>query len=84
MDDGLVILGFFLILIGPIYYFAMSARYRNKNKRHLHERETPVSMSNMQQYDIYQSTAMEQKSSRIKGENSNQVKGTLAAQGKKK
>jgi len=75
-DGGeLFILAF--LLAGPIYFFAVYYRYRNKDKRHFHEKETPAQMSNLQSYDNFRERLTRQNSKRLKGENGRRVEGSL-------
>ena len=76
-SDGAGFLIFLLLLSGPIYYLVIHTRYRNRDKRHLHEKETPAQMSNLQSYDNYVERLMRQNSSRLKGENGRRVEGSL-------
>ena len=71
-------IGLILLLAGPIFYAVTYARYRNRGERHYHERETPVQMSNLKVYDTFVRSQKGSKSSKISGENSTQVAGTLA------
>jgi len=76
-DNGGELLILLFLLAGPIYFFAIHSRYRNKDKRHFHEKETPAQMSNLQRYDNYIERLTRQNSSRLKGENGRRVEGTL-------
>ena len=80
--SGLMYVGIALICAGPIFYFVMYARYRNKGERHYHERETPVQMSNLMVFDNFVNCDRGTKSSRISGANDSVVAGSLAAQAK--
>ena len=78
MDDdgeGWIILA--LLLAGPIFYFIMYSRYRNADKRHFHEKETPATLSNLRSYDNYVKTLKKQSSSRIHGANNQMVQGSI-------
>jgi hypothetical protein len=74
-------LGALLFLAGPIFFGVTYARYRNRDARHYHERETPVSMDNLQVYDTFVNRLTEQRTAMISGANSQQVNGTLLKRG---
>jgi len=75
---GFALIGIFIFFAGPIFYAVTYGRYRNKNQRHYHERETPTQMSNLKVYDTFVMSKKRQTSSTISGANSTQVHGTLA------
>ena len=50
---GLFGAAIFLFMSGPAYYMLMYRRYRNKDQRHTHERETPATKSNIEQDDRF-------------------------------
>ena len=75
-EGGLAIL--ILLLAGPIFFSIMYFRYRNSDKRHSHERETPAQMSNLRAYDNFVQHLTRQRSRTIAGENSKRVEGSLA------
>ncbi|MDR2491877.1 MAG: hypothetical protein LBD25_00195 [Coriobacteriales bacterium] len=81
--DGspLAYVGIALMLAGPLFFGITFARYRNRGQRHHHERETPVTMSNLQSFDNYAGRLEGQRSSRISGANSSQVGGSLVQGG---
>jgi len=68
---------FTILLAGPIYFAVIYGRYRNKDKRHLHEKETPVRMSNLQSYDQFVEHLKGQRSRTLKGANNKRVEGSL-------
>ena len=70
-------LGLALFLAGPVCFALIYARYRNRSERHFHERETPVSIQNLQSYDDFAKHLTRQDSPRIAGANDSQVRGSL-------
>ena len=78
-DDGNggFLFGAILFLAGPIFFSVTYARYRNKGARHYHEKETPVTMSDLQVYDNFVVCHTGQKSNTIPGANQTKVEGTL-------
>ena len=70
-----------ILLAGPIYYAVIYGRYRNKDKRHIHEKETPVRMSNLQSYDQFCEHLVRQRSRTLKGANYKRVEGSLVQGG---
>lgn len=76
-DEGME-LGLLLLLSGPAFFLFTYLRYRNTDKRHYHEVETPAEMSNLQQYDNLVEHLTRQRSSQIDGANDSMVTGSLA------
>ena len=76
-DGGGEFLIFFLLIAGPVYGITVYARYRNKDKRHFHEKETPVQMSNLRGYDNFVKSLKRQNSNKIKGANDARVEGSI-------
>ncbi|MCL1891661.1 MAG: hypothetical protein FWG00_06630 [Coriobacteriia bacterium] len=76
-SEMLFLVGAALFLAGPIYYMIMYARYRNQDQRHYHEKETSAQMDNLQVSDVFVKQETGKSSSRISGENSSQVSGSL-------
>ena len=76
-SDGGELAILLLLLSGPIYFSIIYGRYRNKDKRHFHEKETPVRMTNLQSYDQFYEHLKGQRSSTIKGANNKLVEGSL-------
>ena len=66
-----------LLFAGPIFFAIMYARYRNSDKRHFHEKETPATIANLRSYDNYVKTLKRQKSSKIHGANDQLVQGSI-------
>jgi hypothetical protein len=66
-----------LLLGGPAFYIFTYMRYRNVDKRHIHETETPAQMSNLQQYDNFIEHRTRQRSRAIGGANDSSVTGSL-------
>ena len=73
-DDNF--LPYLLLLAGPIYYWAIYSRYRNKGARHYHEKETNTTMTNEQRSDEKDKVRYRLTSSKIKDENYKSVKGS--------
>lgn len=73
-DDSF--LPFLLLLAGPIYYWYIYSRYRNKSARHYHEKETNTTMTNEQRSDEKGEVRYRLKSSKIKDENYKSVTGS--------
>jgi hypothetical protein len=80
-ENAAFYLGAALFLAGPLFFGITYARYRNRGERHYHERETPVTLENLQSYDNFATRLTEQRSSLIAGANSGQVNGTLVKGG---
>jgi len=76
-SDGGELLILLFLLAGPLYFIAIYYQYRNKDKRHFHEKETPTQMSNLQVYDNFRERLTRQNSKRLKGENGRRVEGSL-------
>ncbi|MCL1847670.1 MAG: hypothetical protein FWF91_06900 [Coriobacteriia bacterium] len=74
-DGGWIVLA--LLLAGPLFFSIMYARYRNSDKRHFHEKETPATISNLRKYDNYVKTLKRQNSKRISGANDQLVQGSI-------
>ena len=72
---------FIILLAGPVYFAIIYGRYRNKGKRHIHEKETPVRMSNLQSYDQFYEHLVRQRSGTLRGANYKRVEGSLVQGG---
>ncbi|HBT95139.1 MAG TPA: growth/differentiation factor [Coriobacteriia bacterium] len=72
-------LALLLLMSGPAFFMFTYLRYRNTDKRHGHEHETPAEMNNLQQYDNLVKRLTRQDSSRISGANEDAVTGSLAS-----
>ncbi len=70
-----------LLLGGPAFFMFTYMRYRNTDKRHRHEIETPAEMNNLQQYNNFIKHLTRQSSSTITGANDNVVSGSLLSNG---
>ena len=68
---------------GFIFYWIKLAKYRNMNKRHLHEAETKSTVNNMKKSDNLREHRKGLSNSRISGQNDSEVKGVIAKNGKK-
>jgi len=61
------------LLIGVIYYAAMYERYRNKNARHFHEKETKSTIDNLRKVDVFVTERKNLKMPKIKGVNNKSI-----------
>lgn len=77
-EDGAGLI-FLLLLGGPAFFTITYLRYRNTDKRHKHEAETPAEMCNLKKYDNLVQHLTRQKSRTIEGANNNSVKGSLGS-----
>ena len=68
---------FFLLIAGPLFFSLMYKRYRNIDKRHYHEKETPVTMSNLRGFDTFVEHKKRQNSKVIPGANNQRVEGSI-------
>jgi len=62
------------LLSGPAYFMYMYTKYRNKDKRHHHERETAAEVVNLVASDEKFHRITGTSSTRVQGENSKAVK----------
>lgn len=79
--DG-VSLGWLLLLAGFVFYGYVFFRYRNADKRHLHESETNASMHDIQVADQRAGRQRGLRNSRMRGANNRSVKGAQQALGR--
>ena len=63
----------FFLLPGFIYYSHIHKRYRNDNARHMHEKETKNTISNLKSNDSFLEERKRLSSSTINGKNNNLV-----------
>ncbi|GAS89183.1 hypothetical protein [Mycolicibacterium brisbanense] len=66
---------FLFLLTGPAFFMYQYSRYRNKNKRHHHERETLSEIANMQAMDQFAQSVTNSRDSRMSGANEREVLG---------
>ena len=66
-----------LILAGPLFYGVMYARYRNTDKRHFHESETPSALSNLRGYDNFVRHLKRQNNKTLANANNTKVHGSI-------
>ena len=66
-----------LLLSGPAFFLFNYMRYRNKDKRHRHESETPTRIENLRRYDNFIEHKKGCQSKTIQGENSMRVSGSV-------
>ena len=78
-DDNPFLYGLAGLTPGFIYYWVMTARYRNMNARHKHEAETKSDIENLQKTDESIGRRNHLSSPRIAGENDSVVKGVVAS-----
>jgi len=64
---------FLFLLLGFIFYFMFYSKYRNKNARHTHEKDTVAKIENISQYDNYVERRKRLRNSNIDGANNNNV-----------
>jgi hypothetical protein len=60
-----------------VFFIVCYARYRNYDKRHYHEKETPVSVSQMQAYDNFLQHYTKRSSRMLVQSNAGRVDGAL-------
>ena len=63
------------LLTGPAFFMFQYRRYRNTDKRHLHETETLSEVANMQGYDQPLRSVTGARESRMQGANDHEVRG---------
>jgi hypothetical protein len=63
------------LLTGPAFFMFQYRRYRNTDKRHLHETETLSEVANMQGYDQPVQSVTGARESRMQGANEHEVRG---------
>ncbi|MDR2108192.1 MAG: hypothetical protein LBP28_01850 [Coriobacteriales bacterium] len=80
-SSGLAAIPLLLCLSGFIYFGAVYARYRNSDKRHLHEEETPVRIENLQQHNQFVIRLTGLRNSSMQDRNDQQVEGALNESG---
>ena len=66
-----------LLLSGFIYYGVIVSRYRNADKRHMHERETASAIANLQTMDSYVQSKQGLSNAKMSGANHSRVEGAL-------
>ena len=74
-DDDSIGLGALLLLSGFVFYAYVFFRYRNADKRHMHESETDSSAHNMQEADQRAGSIKGVRNARMQGANNRQVQG---------
>lgn len=63
------------LLTGPAFFMYQYTRYRNKDKRHHHERETLSEIANIQVMDQFSRSHHGSSHSHMSGANENEVRG---------
>jgi hypothetical protein len=76
-SDTAALIPLLLCLAGFIYFAIMYARYRNSDKRHLHEQETPATILNLQQYDQLNKHLKRLRNSSMNDRNDHLLEGAL-------
>lgn len=66
---------YLFLLSGPVFFFVIYTKYRNKDKRHHHERETKSQMANLRAADQKVNRVVGVSNSRIRGDNADRVTG---------
>ena len=66
---------YIFLLSGIIYFIVMYARYRNSGARHMHEKDTKSSVSNLKQEDVFIKRRNGLSNARIEGVNNTSVTG---------
>lgn len=74
-DDGSAI-AFLLLFSGIIFYLYVFFRYRNADKRHLHETETPTTRHSLEQADVKVDEIRGASNPKTKGANNTEVRGS--------
>lgn len=77
-DDGGSGIAYLFLLSGIIFYVIMYLRYRNTDKRHMHETETSAVTLNMKKADELVKRRKGLKNARMQGANDREVRGALA------
>jgi len=75
--DEMAALPLILALSGFIFYFSMYARYRNADKRHVHEKETSTVVANLAAYDTFVKNNKGLANATMRGANHTRVEGAL-------
>ena len=73
--------GYFLLLIGIIYYIVKYNKYRNSGARHSHESETKRNLTNLRKVDTLIQRKKRLRNSRMDGANNHSVNGSTAKKG---
>jgi len=76
-DSGAAAAPLILALSGFIFYFLMNSRYRNADKRHVHERETTTIVANLVSTDTYAKSRKGLTNATMSGSNHSRVEGAL-------
>ena len=74
-DDDASMAFLFLLAAGFIYYFIIYSKYRNKNARHVYEKETKNEISNLRKVDDLIERRKGLKNSQINRRNDNKLEG---------
>lgn len=74
-SDNSAWLPLLFLLSGPAFYMYQYTRYRNKDKRHHHERETASDVADLQAADQYVKTVTGSSRSQMSDANEHEVRG---------
>lgn len=80
-DDNPAVWGLAGLTPGFIYYWLMTARYRNMDARHTYEKETKSEIRNLKKTDVLKERRKGLSNVRIAGENGNSLKGVVSRGG---
>ncbi|MCL2110126.1 hypothetical protein FWH30_00870 [Microgenomates group bacterium] len=73
-----------LLLAGPAFYGIMTLKYRNSDKRHVYERETETTITNIKKSDTLIESRKKTTDSRLPGHNADELAGSAIAGSLKK
>jgi DNA-directed RNA polymerase subunit RPC12/RpoP len=77
VDDDSAAFGLLGFTTGFIFYYIFWKKYRNPDKRHLHEKETKTTLENLQKYDQFVEHRTGLSNSMMDGANNTNVQGRL-------
>ena len=77
-EDNPALWGLLGLAPGFVFYWLQMRHYRSLDARHIHEKDTRSEMKDLKKSDKLRGTRKELTSSRIRGENGNAIKGSLA------
>ena len=81
-DDNPWLLGLAGLTPGFIFYWIKMSKYRNMDKRHMHESETKSTTENLKKSDNLREHRKGLSNSRIAGQNDSDIKGVISKNGK--
>ena len=74
-SQGLSIICYIMLIIGPIYYGVKSSKYRNASARHTYEKETKQEITNVKSVDNLLKHKKDLSNSSMTGANNNKLEG---------